>query len=91
MMFSVMHGCGSTTPVPPVDPPPMKKVVFQWEPGVCTDMYRLYRLTNSGRKAVGESKETTITLVIQPTPSQWQVSGRCDGEEFFSTVATLQP
>jgi len=88
----IMNSCGGSRPTPPPpQPPPMKKVMFAWEAGECHDIFTLYEITATGKRAVSKTDEPTVTLVIQPRESQWQVSGLCGTEEYFSEIAALQP
>lgn len=93
MAVVIMNSCGGSRPTPPspTDPPPMKKVMFAWEAGECRDMFTLYEITATGKRAVSKTDEPTVTLVMQPRESQWQVSGLCGTEEYFSEIAALQP
>ena len=83
-----MGGCRSSPSTPSG---PMSKVVFTWTPGQCHDRFRLYEVTATDKRAVGESVAMTMTVVMYPRKSQWQVSGFCGDEEYMSEVTILQP
>lgn len=88
---SWVAGCGGSPPViPPL--PVAKTIQLTWEPGSCTDLYRIYReTTGEPWTAVGTTNIPMWSMSMVPIASNWQVAGSCGEEEHLSAVVQLRP
>lgn len=53
-------------------------VVFEWLPGNCTDLFRVYRSTALGWVAIAEVTEPSLSIVVPTYDVRWRVSGVCN-------------